>query len=56
MCSGKDANNHMYPLPWTVVELENSDSWSWFLQILMEDLGYLDVGYGLTLITYQQNV
>ncbi|CAH9069221.1 unnamed protein product, partial [Cuscuta epithymum] len=33
---GRDANNQMYP--WAVVEIENNSSWTWFLQLLKDDL------------------
>ncbi|WOL20679.1 hypothetical protein Cni_G29484 [Canna indica] len=51
---GRDGNNQMFPLVWTVVEGENYDSCSWFLGILFDDLS-IDRGYGLTLISDQQN-
>ena len=27
---GRDDNDQMYPVAWTVVEAENIDSWVWF--------------------------
>ncbi|WOL04023.1 hypothetical protein Cni_G12744 [Canna indica] len=50
---GRDGNNQMFPIAWVVVELENYQSWSWFLGILFDDLS-IDQGYGLTLISDQQ--
>ncbi|CAH9111068.1 unnamed protein product, partial [Cuscuta epithymum] len=35
---GRDANNEMYPIAWAVVEIENTDSWRWFLDLLKHDL------------------
>ena len=35
---GRDANNQMYPIAWTVVEKENNDTWDWFYDILFRDL------------------
>lgn len=29
----------MYHLAWVVVEVENTDSWNWFLKLLAEDVG-----------------
>ncbi|MBA0803553.1 hypothetical protein Gohar_013749 [Gossypium harknessii] len=29
---GKDANNQMFPIAWVVVEVECTDSWTWFLR------------------------
>jgi len=36
---GRDANNNMYPISMAVVEAETNDSWSWFLEALLADLG-----------------
>ncbi|KAL4286331.1 hypothetical protein AHAS_Ahas19G0075500 [Arachis hypogaea] len=36
---GHDANNHIYPISYAVVECECKDSWKWFLELLQEDLG-----------------
>ncbi|XP_062152677.1 uncharacterized protein LOC133861000 [Alnus glutinosa] len=36
---GRDANNNMYPISMAVVEAETKDSWSWFLEALLADLG-----------------
>jgi hypothetical protein len=36
---GRDANNSMYPLSIAVVEAETKDSWVWFLEALLSDLG-----------------
>ncbi|CAH9132447.1 unnamed protein product [Cuscuta epithymum] len=35
---GRDANNQMYPIAWAVVEIENTYSWTWFLDLLYKDL------------------
>jgi hypothetical protein len=41
MCAiGKDGNNDMFPIAYAVVETK--DSWSWFLSILIEDIGSID--------------
>ncbi|PPS15214.1 hypothetical protein GOBAR_AA05361 [Gossypium barbadense] len=50
---GRDANNQMFPIAWTVVEVENTDSWGWFLSLLSTDLGLKD-RYGYTIINDQQ--
>ncbi|CAN0826914.1 hypothetical protein LINGRAPRIM_LOCUS2416 [Linum grandiflorum] len=39
---GKDGNNQMYPIVWAVVESENRSSWTWFISILQEELGFAD--------------
>jgi len=50
---GRDGNNQMYPIAWAVVESEQTGSYSWFLQLLADDLGTLD-GRGFTLMSDQQ--
>ncbi|XP_078442368.1 uncharacterized protein LOC144712064 [Wolffia australiana] len=50
---GKDGNNQMFPIAWAVVEGENQASWTWFIQLLMNDLGMVD-GNGWTIISDQQ--
>ena len=51
----KDGNNQMFPIAWAVVEWENQTSWTWFIQLLMRDLGIFD-GLGWTIISDQQKV
>ncbi|XP_058766723.1 uncharacterized protein LOC131640331 [Vicia villosa] len=36
---GRDGNNQIFPIAYAVVEAETKDSWEWFLNLLMEDLG-----------------
>ncbi|XP_018468839.2 uncharacterized protein LOC108840512 [Raphanus sativus] len=52
---GRDANNQLFPIAWAVVEVENTDSWLWFIQLLKLDLNLLD-GTGFTLISDRQKV
>nr|GEX48652.1 multidrug resistance-associated protein 5 [Tanacetum cinerariifolium] len=35
---GRCGNNHIYLTSWAVVNVENKDSWSWFLELLGADL------------------
>ncbi|KAB1203081.1 hypothetical protein CJ030_MR8G005531 [Morella rubra] len=35
----RDANNNMYPVAFAIVEAELKDSWIWFLETLLGDLG-----------------
>ncbi|XP_074296731.1 uncharacterized protein LOC141627294 [Silene latifolia] len=50
---GKDGNNNIYPIAWAVVEVENGATWSWFLKLLVEDLGK-EEGEGLTFMSDRQ--
>ncbi|KAF7802871.1 uncharacterized protein G2W53_041982 [Senna tora] len=36
---GRDPNDQMLPIAFAVVEAETKDSWSWFLSLLIEDIG-----------------
>ncbi|XP_019106110.2 uncharacterized protein LOC104898713 [Beta vulgaris subsp. vulgaris] len=36
---GKDDNNNIFPVAWCIVEVENSQTWTWFLELLVKDLG-----------------
>ncbi|XP_071686988.1 uncharacterized protein [Rutidosis leptorrhynchoides] len=36
---GLDSNNSIYPVAYAIVEQENYNSWSWFLECLGDDLG-----------------
>jgi hypothetical protein len=35
----RDVNNQMYPVAFAVVEDEIKESWTWFLEALLSDLG-----------------
>ncbi|XP_074374737.1 uncharacterized protein LOC141715155 [Apium graveolens] len=50
---GRDANNQMFSIAWAVVEVEYTESWAWFIQLLKDDLNIVD-GYSYTIITDQQ--
>lgn len=49
---GRDGNNHIYPIAWAVVNVENKDNWAWFLELLGDDLE-MPTGQGLTLMSDQ---
>lgn len=36
---GRDPNYQYFPFAFGVVETETNESWRWFLQLLMEDIG-----------------
>ena len=52
---GRDANNHMYPIAWAVVQKEDTPTWKWFIGFLQDDL---EMGneHGWTIISDQQKV
>ncbi|KAF3617852.1 putative C2 and GRAM domain-containing protein-like [Capsicum annuum] len=51
----KDGNNQMLPLAWAVVEKENTNTWTWFVRCIRDDLR-LGEGGGITLITDMQKI
>ncbi|XP_014490829.1 sodium/potassium/calcium exchanger 1-like [Vigna radiata var. radiata] len=53
---GRDGNEQMLPIAYVVVEVENKDGWTWFLELLIEDLDGKDVCAGITFISDQQKV
>ncbi|GKF05161.1 pentatricopeptide repeat-containing protein [Tanacetum coccineum] len=50
---GRDGNNYIYPIAWVVVNVENKDNWSWFLELLGEDI---DIPTGNGLHSFQINI
>ena len=52
---GRDGNNHIFPVAWAVVSVENKANWSWFLGLLSDDLDVPN-GNGLTLMSDQHKV
>lgn len=48
---GRDANNHIYPIAWAVVNVENKHTWKWFLSNLMDDIDEGGNGHGITLLS-----
>ncbi|XP_038699608.1 uncharacterized protein LOC119996902 [Tripterygium wilfordii] len=50
---GRDGNNQMFPVAWAVVLVENTDTWTWFLNLLRHDLGTVE-GEGWTIISDRQ--
>ncbi|KAK8972984.1 hypothetical protein V6N11_028573 [Hibiscus sabdariffa] len=52
---GRDCNNQIFPIAWVVVEVENRETWAWFLNNLQHDIGFEDVD-GCTLLNDMQKV
>jgi hypothetical protein len=44
----------MYPIAWAAVEVENKDSWFWFMALLNKDLEIENQGEGCVFISDQQ--
>ncbi|KAL4385525.1 hypothetical protein GQ457_15G013440 [Hibiscus cannabinus] len=50
---GRDSNDQIFPIAWAVVEVENRDTWAWFLNNIRMDLK-LENGEKVTLISDMQ--
>ena len=51
---GRDANDQMVPIACAVVEVENKDTWTWFLELLIDDLRGPDICASYTFMSDQQ--
>nr|XP_043633203.1 uncharacterized protein LOC122604374 [Erigeron canadensis] len=49
---GRDANNHIFPIAWAVVTMENKENWAWFIDLLKDDLD-MGSGNGIALMSDQ---
>ena len=54
MVVGRDENDQMFPIAWACVEVEYMENWSWFLELIVDDLGTID-GSGYTIMSDRQN-
>jgi hypothetical protein len=36
----RDANDDIFSIAYAICETENRDTWTWFLKLLLEDIGY----------------
>ncbi|KAK7305535.1 hypothetical protein VNO77_43441 [Canavalia gladiata] len=50
---GQDSNNHIWVIAYAVVDVENKENWTWFLDLLHNDLGN-HVQYGWNFISDMQ--
>ncbi|XP_021771768.1 uncharacterized protein LOC110735899 [Chenopodium quinoa] len=50
----KDGDNNIYPIAWATTEIENTETWVWFLESLMKALRDEDRGLGYTFISDRQ--
>ncbi|XP_047168923.1 uncharacterized protein LOC124837561 [Vigna umbellata] len=50
----RDPNDQMLPLAYAIMEVQNKDSWTWFLELLIEDLGGAEVCNSCTFMSDQQ--
>jgi hypothetical protein len=53
---GRDPNDQMMPIAFAVVEGETKESWAWFLDLLVGDLGGVSLCKTYTFISDQQKV
>ena len=53
---GRDDNDQSLPIAFVVAKVENKDSWRWFLELLIDNLGGDAVGASCTFISDQQKV
>ncbi|XP_047162885.1 uncharacterized protein LOC124832671 [Vigna umbellata] len=53
---GRDENDQMLPIAYVVVEVENKDSWTWFLNLLIDDLGGKEICSSITFVSNQQKI
>ncbi|KAK7267472.1 hypothetical protein RIF29_20146 [Crotalaria pallida] len=53
-CS-QDGNNQFFVIAYAAVEVENKDSWTWFLNLLINDVGD-PLEHGYDFITNKQKV
>ncbi|XP_014523647.1 uncharacterized protein LOC106779942 [Vigna radiata var. radiata] len=50
----RDANDQILPLAYAIVEVEKKETWTWFLELLIEDLGGSDMCSALIVMSDQQ--
>jgi hypothetical protein len=53
---GRDANNNLFPIAFALVESENANSWTWFLELLVQAIGQGEHCGGWTIMSDRQKV
>ena len=38
----RDENDNMFPIAYATIEAELKDSWPWFLDMLLDDIGLIE--------------
>ncbi|KAG8385589.1 hypothetical protein BUALT_Bualt03G0060900 [Buddleja alternifolia] len=51
---GRDGNDNMVLIAIAVVQVENHESWKWFLSVLLEDIGGMDSASNWTFLSERQ--
>uniref|UniRef100_A0A803PTT7 MULE transposase domain-containing protein n=1 Tax=Cannabis sativa TaxID=3483 RepID=A0A803PTT7_CANSA len=51
-----NGNNNMFPLAYAIVEKESTNSWTWFVQLLKEDLDVEDTGFFTFILDRQKGL
>lgn len=54
--SGRDGNNNMFPIAFGVVGKEDTNSWTWFLEMLHVAIGDGEQHGGWTIMSGRQKV
>lgn len=53
---GRDANNNLFPIAFALVEAENGNAWTWFLELLVKSIGHGEHCGGWTIMSDRQKV
>ena len=53
---GRDGNDQILPLCYALVEVENKETWTLFMELLIEDLGGPKVRQSITFMSDQQKL
>lgn len=56
VASARDGNNNMFPIAFAVVGKEDTDSWTWFLEMLKCTIGSGEEHGGWTFMSDRQKV